>query len=60
MKNIRDAKTKIESALAEATRVTAVKDTNRLQIDFALRPTKFPSNLFKNFEVFLKVDHVRR
>ena len=39
MKNIREAKTKIESALAEAAKVTAVKDTNRFQIDH-LRLTK--------------------
>ena len=36
LENIREAKTKIESALDEATKVTAVKDTNRLQIDFFL------------------------
>ena len=32
MKNIREAKTKVESALTEVTKITSIKDSNRLQI----------------------------
>ena len=35
LENVREAKIKVESALSDVTKLTTVKDSNRLQIDFS-------------------------